>query len=307
MCAAWTAVKTAGVSAAINKPTSDILDLMVMRMSDWRTYASVALAALVLLAIPETSSAQYRPVTTGPPIGEDYHIEASYNWWNAEPTLIVNSEALGILGTDVDLISDLGITKHRLGVLDLVLKPSKKHRLKYQHLPIKYTTDAFPVQRSFIFNGQRYNVGLPVTTTVDFSTDSFGYEYDFLYFKRGFVGANINLKLTNIDVDLQSPIGAEFFKQAAPIPAYGFAGRGYVTPNFAIDSTLTFFRIPESLEEQLEGDGSYTDFDLHGTYNVNKYVGAQLGWRKTAIFYTTAEDTGDLKFKGFYFGGVVRY
>lgn len=307
MCAAWTAARTAGAFAPSPNQTSDILAPMVIRFSEWRTYAFLTLGTLGLLVAPQPAAAQYRPVATGAAIGEDYHIEASYNWWNAEPSLIVNSESLGILGTDVDLVSDLGIEQHRLGVFDLVLKPSKKHRFKYQHLPIKYTTDAFPVQRSFIFNGQRYNVGLPVTTTVDFTTDSFGYEYDFLYFKRGFVGANINLKLTNIDVDLQSPIGAEFFKQAAPIPAFGFAGRGYVTPNLAVDSTLTFFRIPQSLEQQLEGDGSYTDFDLHATYNVNQYVGAQLGWRKTAIFYTTTEDTGDLKFKGIYFGGVVRY
>ena len=169
-------------------------------------------------------------------IAEDYHIEAAYGWWNAKPELIVNSESLGILGTDIDLINDLGIEKHRLGKFDLVLKPAKKHRFKYQRLPIKYETDAFPVQREFIFNGQRYNIGLPVTTSVDFSTYSFGYEYDFLYFPRGFVGANINMKLTNIDVDLQSPIGAEFFQQSAPIPAFGFAGRGYITKNLSVDA-----------------------------------------------------------------------
>ena len=163
------------------------------------------------------------------------------------------------------------------------------------------------MQREFVFNGQRYTVGLPVTTSVDFSNDSFGYEYDFLYFKRGFVGASINMKLTNINVDLQSPIGTEFFEQSAPIPAFGFAGRGYVHPSVAVDSEITFFRIPESLEQQLEGDGSYNDFDIHVTYNINKYVGTQLGWRKTTIFYEGARDRGDLKFSGTYFGGVVRY
>jgi hypothetical protein len=280
---------------------------MVMRISAWRSYAFVTLTALGLLATPLTASAQFRPARTGPAIGENYHIEAAYNWWNAEPTLIVNSEALGILGTDVDLISDLGIQKKRLGKFDLVLKPTKKHRFKFQHLPITYTTDAFPVQRSFVFNGQRYNIGLPVSTNVDFTTVSFGYEYDFLYFPRGFFGANINMKLTTIDVDLQSPIGSEFFKQAAPIPAFGFAGRGYVTPNLSVDGEFTFFRIPKSLEEQLEGDGSYNDFDLHATYNFNRYVGAQLGWRKTTIFYQAEFDSGDLKFQGLYFGGVVRY
>lgn len=278
-----------------------------MRMSVSRVYVLLTLAAMGLVVAPQTASAQYKPVMSGGGIAEDYHIEAAYGWWNAKPELIVSSESLGILGSDVDLISDLGIEQRRLGKLDLVLKPSKKHRFKYQHLPISYSTDAFPVQRSFIFNGQRYNVGLPVTTNVDFSTDSFAYEYDFIHRARGFIGANINLKLTNIDVSLESPIGDEFFKQAAPIPAFGFAGRGYVTPNLAIDAEMTFFRIPKSIEEQLEGDGSYNDFDIHATYNVNKYVGTQIGWRKTTIFYETESDKGDLKFSGLYFGGVVRY
>ncbi len=87
----------------------------------------------------------------------------------------------------------------------------------------------------------------------------------------------------------------------------GFAGRGYLTKNFAVDGEFTFFRIPENLEEQLDGDGTYNDFDIHGTYNFNNYVGAQLGWRKTTIFYEAEFDSGDLKFSGIYFGGVVRY
>lgn len=278
-----------------------------MRMSVCRVYGALFLGTLGLLASAATASAQYRPVSSGPGIAEDYHIEASYNWWNAQPTLIVNSEALGILGTDVDLISDLGIEKKRLGKLDLVLKPGKKHRLRYQHLPITYTTDAFPVTREFVFNGQRYRVGLPVTTNVDFTTDTFGYTFDFLHFARGFVGAGVNVMLANIDVSLESPIGAEFVQQSAPIPAFNFSGRGYLTPNLSIDAEMKFFRIPESIERQIEGDGSYTDFDLHATYNINKYIGAQLGWRKTAMFYTAEADTGDLKFTGLYFGGVVRY
>lgn len=281
-----------------------------MRMSVCRVYVLLILGALGLLSAPATASAQYRPFGRGASneaIAEDYHIEAAYNFWNAEPSLIVNSEALGILGTDVDLISDLGIEKHRLGTLNVTLKPSKKHRLRFQYLPIKYDTDAFPVSRTFVFNGQRYNIGLPVTTSVDFTTYSFGYQYDFLHFSRGFVGAGVNLKYTNVDVNLTSPIGAEFVSAAAPIPAFSFGGRGYVTPEFSIDGELALFRVPDKLSEQIEGDGSYTDFDLHGTYNFNKYVGFQLGWRRTHIFYNVDLDRGDLEFKGMYFGGVIRY
>jgi hypothetical protein len=278
-----------------------------MRMSVCRVYVFAGVVVLGLLGVPSTARAQYRAAPAEGGIAENYHIEAAYSWWNAKPELIVNSEALGILGSDIDLISDLGIEQHQLGKLDLVLKPSKKHRFKYQHLPIKYQTDAFPVRREFIFNGQRYNIGLPVTTNVDFSSDTFGYEYDFIHMPWGFVGASINVKLTNIDVDLETPIGREFFQQSAPIPAFGFAARGYLTKNLSVDTEIQFFRIPESIEETLEGDGSFNDFDIHTTYNINKYVGTQVGWRKTTIFYTADNDTGDLKFTGFYFGGVVRY
>ena len=279
-----------------------------MEKSVCRVYVVVMLILLGFVAAPSPAAAQYRPyASTGEAVGEDYHIEAAYGWWNAEPTLIVNSESLGIIGTDIDLISDLGIEKHRLGTFDLVLRPARKHRFKFQRLPIKYETDAFPVQREFVFNGQRYRVGLPVTTTVDFTTYRFGYEYDFLYFRKGFLGALIDVKYTNVDVTLDSPIGNEFVSATAPIPTVGVVGRGYVLPNLAINGEWTFFKTPEGLAEQLDGDASYTDFDLNGTFNFTKNVGFKMGYRRTTVFYDVELDTGDLKFKGLYFGGVVRY
>jgi len=279
-----------------------------MKMSAFRLYVLLSLSLLGVVAAPSTASAQYRPyATTGEAVGEDYYIEAAYSFWNAEPSLIVNSESLGILGDDINLIADLGIEKKRLRAFDLVLRPARKHRFRFQHLPIKYETDAFPVTREFIFNGQRYRVGLPVTTTVDFTTMRFGYEYDFLYFTKGFFGVLLDVKLTNVDVSLDSPIGAEFVSATAPIPTIGFVGRGYVVPNLAINGELSFFRTPESLREQFDGEASYTDFDVHATYNINKYVGAKFGYRRTTVFYDVELDTGDLQFKGFYFGGVVRY
>jgi hypothetical protein len=279
-----------------------------MKKFAFRVYVLLSLMSLGVVAAPSTASAQYRPSLTGDTVvGEDYHIEAAYSFWDAEPSLIVNSESLEILGTDVNLISDLGIEKKRLGMFDVVLRPAKKHRFRFQRMPIKYAVDAFPVSREFIFNGQRYRVGLPVTTSVDFTTYRFGYEYDFLYFKKGFFGVLLDLKYTNVDVSLDSPIGAEFISAAAPIPTLGFVGRGYVVPNLAINGELSLFRTPNSLKEQFDGDARYTDFDLNATYNINKFVGAKFGYRRTTVFYDVELDTGDLAFKGMYFGGVIRY
>jgi hypothetical protein len=264
----------------------------------------VAAALAVAVSAPD-ASAQYRP-SSSEAVGEDYHIEVGYGWWNPEPSLIVNSEALGILGDDVDLVSDLGIQQKRLGKFDLVLRPGRKHRFRFQYLPISYQADA-QVRRSFIFNGQRYNVGLPVLTDANFKTYRFGYEFDFLQFKRGWVGALLDLKYTNIDVSLNSPIGAEFTRAAAPIPTFGVVGRGYPISNLAITGEMSFFRVPENLGAQLGGDASYTDWDINGTYNVNRFVGVQVGYRSVSAFYDVDTDNGSLKFKGVYFGGLLRY
>ena len=116
----------------------------------------------------------------------------------------MSSESLGIIGDNVNLVTDLGITKKRLGSLNLVLRPAPKHKFRFNYLPIKYAAEG-AVQRDFTFNGQRYRIGLPVNTTADLTTYRFGYEYDFLYRDRGYLGVLIDLKYTNIDVDARQP------------------------------------------------------------------------------------------------------
>lgn len=261
------------------------------------------LCALAIVATAVPAAAQYR--IPDPALGETYHIEASATLWNPTPTLIVRSEALGIPGTDVDLVSDLGIEKKRLPELRLVLRPARKHKFRLNYVPIKYDAEAV-VNREFIFNAQRYRIGLPVNTTADLTTIRLGYEYDFVYLDKGYAGFLLDLKYTNVDVELNSPIGAEFAKAVAPIPTIGFTGRGYVTPAVSITGEVTFFKVPENLGGDDFG-GRYIDFDFYGTINFNRYAGVQIGYRSIDVEYFQDLDSGTLTFKGIYFGGVIRY
>ncbi len=274
----------------------------IVRLSAaWRVGA-LAVAMLGAGALP--ALAQFRPPMEAA-VGEDYHVEASYGWWNATPGLIVNSESLGILGTDVNLVDDLGIAKKNLGRLNVVLRPATKHKFRFEYLPVEYLTDAVTLEREFVFNGQRYRVGLPVSTTAQYNTFRFGYEYDFIYRNRGFAGVLLDAKYTDVRVELLSPIGEEFTTAVAPIPTIGFVGRGYVTKNVAIGGELSFFRVPDNLSEDY--DGEYTDFDIYGTVNFTNNVGATVGYRSVDVFYQADRDTGSLTFKGLYFTGVVRF
>src|SRR5262245_48724662 len=131
-----------------------------MPMTVYRFCVVAAMTAGVLVANPAGADAQYRPPVE-PAIGEDYHVELAYSWWNADPSLIVSSESLGIVGTNVDLVEDLGIEQKRFGKFNIVLRPGKKHKFRFEYLPIAYDADTV-VRREFVFNGQRYNVNLPV-------------------------------------------------------------------------------------------------------------------------------------------------
>jgi hypothetical protein len=267
-----------------------------------------ALALLFCAAGASPALAQFQPAGTGgsPAVGERFHIEGAVSLWNPQPTLVVSSESLGIAGDAVDLIGDLGIQQKRLRELRLVLRPATKHKFRINYLPIQYEAQA-QVQREFVFNGQRYRVGIPVNTSADLTTWRFGYEYDFFYRDRGFAGVLIDLKYTDINVQLDSPIGQEFTAQVAPIPTIGFVGRGYVVPNISITGEVSFFKVPENLREQLNGGGTYMDYDFYGTFNFTNNVGAQVGLKSIDVDYFRDLDFGNLKFTGWYFGIVARY
>ena len=266
-----------------------------------------AIASLMtsVLSLPGAAEAQFTATPfSDPATGERYHVEAAAALWNPPPQLQVASEALGIIGTTIDAVSDLGIQQKRLSELRIVLRPAQKHKFRINYLPMTYTAIS-TVHRDFTFNGVRYGVNLPVTTDLSWKTWLLGYEYDFLYRDRWFVGFVLQAKVTDVQVNLQAPIGTDFVRAQAPIPNIGGIGRVYLAPNISVTGELVGFKIPQSVSEDYRAH--YFDFDLYGTVNFNDYVGAQIGYRSLDVGYLIEKDRGDFKMKGVYFGGVVRY
>ena len=118
--------------------------------------------------------------------------------------------------------------------------------------------------RSFVFNGQSYRVGLPVTTTVDFTTYSFGYRVRLPALPARLCRRRRQSEVHQCRRRPREPdrLGIHL-RQTAPIPGIQLRRPRLCDAGFSIEAELSFFRIPDSISEQLEGDGSYTDFDLH--------------------------------------------
>jgi len=272
--------------------------------------AGLILAAILVAATSVPAMAQYRPLpssgygASGGPVGEPYHVEFAFNMWNPEPRISVASESLGIAGTDIDAQADLGIAKKWTYEFRLVLRPGKKHKFRFNYNPLKYEADT-TLKGTIIFNGIKYPINTQVGTLLEWKTYRVGYEYDFVSKSWGFVGAVLEAKFTDANVQLTSPIGTEYARAQAPIPAIGAIGRVYIARYASVTSEFTAFKLPSSIDASY--GGHYYSWDIYGTVNFTNNVGAQLGWRSNDLAYVAKKDRGSAQLNGIYFGGVARF
>lgn len=272
--------------------------------------ASLLLAALILVALTPPAMAQYRPLPTtsygaaNNPVGEPYHVEFGFNWWNPDPNIVIASESLGIPGTDIDVRADLGVEQKLTYEFRLVLRPGKKHKFRFNYIPLKYDAGT-TITGEIIFNGIKYPVNTQVRTRLEWKTYRVGYEYDFVSNSRGFFGMILETKITDVNIELDSPIGNEFARAQAPIPAIGGIGRVYIARYASITGEFTALKIPDSINADY--GGHYYEWDVYGTVNFTKNLGAQLGWRSHDLSYVAKSDRGDAQLRGFYFGGTARF
>lgn len=278
-----------------------------MRVSRQSVFAlSGALLLWGLTAAPAAAQSG-RFSQSDPATGERYNIELSGGFWSPSVQAVVASESILIPGTEIDLVNDLGIVDERFPEFRAVLRPARKHKFRIGYVPIKYEADA-TLTRNIVFNGILFPVNIPVRSMLDWKAWRFGYEYDFIYRDRGFLGVILEAKYTDVTVELESPFTLEFTKAKAPIPAIGLIGRGYIFPNVSITGEVTGFKLPGNIADLDEDDtGSYYDFDVYGTLNFTNNVGVVAGYRRLNVDYRIDFDYGDLELKGFYLQGVVRF
>ncbi len=263
------------------------------------------LAAAALLCVVQPARAQYQPYEVPEPAtGETYHVEAGFYLWLSSPEMLVASESLGIPGTDIDLVNDLGMEGRRLKEFRLVLQPGRKHKFRFSWIPATFEGSTV-LTRTIVFNGIRFDLNIPVDSQLKWNNYRFGYEYDIVSRDRGFFGLTFGALYTDIELRLASFFNDEFARARGFIPNGGAIGRVYVVSNISITGEVGAIYLPAAFEQDVDISG--IDIDIYGTVNFTNNFGAQIGYRHFSATYTGAADRGDLKMKGVYFGGVARF
>jgi hypothetical protein len=264
-----------------------------------------AVVTLLLSAASADAQGLTRP-GNDTPSAETFLIEGSLGLWKPSPTMSITSESFEPVGSTIDFQQDLGLTSTRFKELHLVFHPARRHKFRFQYIPLDYTQTA-TLSREIVFNGQRYNVGLPVISELNWQAYRFTYEYDFIATSRGFGGVLLDLKQTHVRASLRSPLPQldQATDRGAPVPAIGGIARVYVVPNVSITGELSGIKVPASTNYDFKGH--YTELDIYGTLNFTRNIGAQLGYRVLDVDAVIDNGSGSFNVKGLYFGIVARY
>ncbi len=212
----------------------------------------------------------------------------------------------GTAGTPIDFVSQFAVEDKRFREFRVVLKAAPKHKLRYSTVPIKYSGSA-TLNQSITFQGQTFNAGVPATAELKWTLMRFGYEWDSIATSMGFAGVFVDVKYNKMNAQLSAdpPVGTQTFERNVGVPTLGGIGRAYLSQFISVTGEFTALKLKRgSLGVK---NAKLYDFDVYGTANFGRYIGAQLGYRSVTVDYVVDDDTGNLKMKGMYFGGLIRF
>ena len=102
--------------------------------------AAVLVFCLASVAMPSSADAQYgaKPASDRA-TGETYHMEIGGFLWFPTPDIAITSESLGIVGSKIDFVTDLGIETSTFKQIRMVARPSTRNKFRFEYTPITYT------------------------------------------------------------------------------------------------------------------------------------------------------------------------
>jgi hypothetical protein len=273
----------------------------------------IRLLATILFSVTLATRAEAQFNVPDPAPAENFHVELGLMFWQPTPGIEIQTGGLVAAGIPaVDFVREFGLADEYFMEFRSVVKAGRKHKFRVSHVTFEYSETA-PITRDINFGGITFPVTVPVHADLKWDLWRFGYEYDFAAGDRGLFGFITELKQNHLTADLSS-VGfqSQGTDVTAPIINIGVIARVYPHKIFSITGEYTGFKvfgIVKTLTDRIaeDLDVKVHDFDIYGTVNFGSHVGAQAGYRSLTSDYSFDEDEGDLKMKGFYFGGLVRF
>lgn len=220
-------------------------------------------------------------------------VEVEGRYWFTNLDSSFKSSSTSIVGTEVDLVDDLGIDDKRNfweGRISLNLGGSK---LRYAYMPMSWSGSKH-ITKSVVFAGKTYSASTKVDTELDVKYHRLGYEYDLVNTHDNKLGVIFDVKYFVIDANVKAD--ALGFNESesvkAPVPTIGLAMQAALPLTLNVGAEATGIKL---------GKGKYL-FDGEARFSVHpvSFVTATLAYRVLKIHLEEGDDMGEIKLKGPY-------
>ncbi len=221
------------------------------RLSRRRHRVVMWLTAMVL-SLPAMATAQYGTpeLVTGVP-AEQYHVEVAGTIWNPGLSGIISSQRLGIIGSNVDFVDDLGLravefhgladcaaAEQEVTVSDPGTRQSNTRRKRRSSGNIIFNGRSFPALAAVTVRARLEGVAIRVPVRLPLP------------------GAGLHRCAARraLYADDSLAVLAAHQRvhggQARPLPSIGIVGRAYPIKELALNFEVSLFRVPQELDSR---------------------------------------------------------
>ncbi len=251
-------------------------------------------------------------------VGEEFRVELQVGAWITMPTTVMYSDTEDITvtsgttttttalnGTLLDFKRDLGLNNQTFPEAHLTVRLAPKHKLRGEYIPIFYKQTAV-IASTFNFNGQTYKAGDTVESTMHWNEWQFAYEFDPLVVDRGYIGGVVAVSSMNVSGATADSAQSGTASVNILMPGLGVTARYYAASKLSVTGDFMFFDLPGS---ETSTHARSVDISGYATFNFNKHIGAQVGYRSydASHVWGSPLNTGQFTIRGPFVGGTAHF
>lgn len=240
-----------------------------------RFVAALTVFAVMLLAAPGAQAI--------------VNVEGRYWFSNFDDKVKISKGS--VIGTDINLVDDLGVDDSRNFWEGRITLELGSHKLRYGFMPLEWKGSK-SLNRSITFNGQTYSASTNVNTELKADYHRLGYEYDIIDSLNNKLGVIFEVKYFDAKASLDAPSAGihESADGKAPIPTIGVAAQVGLPFLFSVGGEVTGITVGSK--------GYMYDAEAAVNFKPAPFVIVSGGYRILKLHAENSDDLADLEVKG---------
>ncbi len=231
--------------------------------------------------------------------------QVSISWARWTPSLDAQARIVDNgIGATFDFAKDLGMKDERVGQFRVAWRTGRRSFVAAEYDNVNYSGDQV-VQRTIEYNGEVYEVGTRVRSSLDVETARLQWAWQFLATRDGSVrfGPMLEAAAVSFDDRLMAPdlepqqISVDSLD--AVFPAIGLALDVEPLPWFALYARGSVL--------DLGSDGSYRNAEAGARVFLGRHLSGLVGYRDLDMKASSDPDWAEIRLKGPYVGVSVEF